>query len=346
MPYSGIRHAVAVALIFLWLSSPLSAPPLAAGPTDPVPLAEWSKTSKVTATWDPLTGSGLLERNGGFVGFTTGQPFMVLDFKTLKRVQAPFMKAGQLMLPADFMAEADAFFALKNPRQKEKYSVATILIDPGHGGKDTGAIGEVNGLRLLEKDLTLEVSRRVMELLKYRYPERRILTTREGDSYPTLEERVAMANAVGLKENEAVIYVSIHANASFNRAARGFEVWYLNPEYRRTVVDAETVKKKGSDIAPILNAMLEEEFTTESIILARKVYDRLKGSIGEASPGRGIRAEEWFVVRNANMPSILIEMGFITHPEEGSLLSASGYLRKIGDAIYNGIVDFIDHFEG
>jgi N-acetylmuramoyl-L-alanine amidase len=342
MPYSGIRPAVAIALVFLCLAAPLHA----AGPAAPVPLAEWSKSSKVSVSWDPLTGSGLLERNGGFVGFTAGQPFMVLDFKTLKRVQAPFMNSGQLMLPADFIAEADGFFALKNPRQKEKYSVATILIDPGHGGKDTGAIGEVNGLRLLEKDLTLEVSRRVMELLTYRYPDRRILATREGDSYPTLEERVAMANAVGLKDNEAVIYVSIHANASFNRNARGFEVWYLNPEYRRTVVDAETVKKKGSDIAPILNAMLEEEFTTESIILARKVYDRLKSSIGDASPGRGIRAEEWFVVRNANMPSILIEMGFITHPEEGSLMSASGYLRKIGDAIYNGIVDFVDHFEG
>jgi len=91
--------------------------------------------------------------------------------------------------------------------------------------------------------------------------------------------------------------------------------------------------------------MLEEEFTTESIILARKVYDRLGVELGPTSPGRGIRPEEWFVVRNAKMPSILIEMGFITNPDEGKLLAGSGYLRRIGDAIYNGIVDFIEYFE-
>ncbi len=290
--------------------------------------------------------SGWIEQNGAYVAFAVDQPFIVMDWKGIVRVGAPYIDKAVLMIPADFAREVTSYFSAKNAPKKEKYSVATILIDPGHGGKDTGAIGEVGGMRLLEKDLTLEVSKRVVDLLAASYPDRRILITRKGDSYPSLDDRVAMANSAGLKNDEAVIYVSIHANASFNKNAKGFEVWYLNPEYRRTVVDAETVKEKGTEIAPILNAMLEEEFTTESIILARKVYDRLSASIGAQSPGRGIRAEEWFVVRNAKMPSILIEMGFITHPEEGSLLAESGYLRKIGDAIYNGIVDFIDHFEG
>ncbi|MFA5853013.1 MAG: N-acetylmuramoyl-L-alanine amidase [Spirochaetales bacterium] len=312
---------------------------------DAVPLIEFGDTARAEISFDPLTASGYLEQNGTFVAFAIDQPFIALDWKNIKRVGAPYLDGSKVMLPIDFTKEVNSYFSGKSAQKKEKYSVATILIDPGHGGKDTGAIGDVGGMRLLEKDLTLEVSKRVVELLKSSYPDRNILITREGDSYPTLDERVAMANSATLKNDQAVIYVSIHANASFNKNAKGFEVWYLNPEYRRNVVDATTMKEKGTDIAPILNAMLEEEFTTESIILARQVYDRLGAAVGAQSPGRGIRPEEWFVVRNAKMPSILIEMGFITNPEEGSLLSGSGYLRKIGDAIYNGIVDFIDSFE-
>ena len=312
---------------------------------DGVSLMEFGETAKAEIAFDPLTSSGYLEQKGVFVAFAIDQPFITLDWKNIKRVDAPYLEGSRVMLPPGFAREVSSYFSGKNAQRKEKYSVATILIDPGHGGKDTGAIGDIGGMRLLEKDLTLEVSKRVVELLKSSYPDRKILITREGDSYPTLDERVAMANSATLKNDQAVIYVSIHANASFNKNAKGFEVWYLNPEYRRNVVDATTAKEKGTDIAPILNAMLEEEFTTESIILARQVYDRLGAAVGAQSPGRGIRPEEWFVVRNAKMPSILIEMGFITNPEEGSLLAGSGYLRKIGDAIYNGIVDFIDNFE-
>lgn len=330
---------IAAALLAILVSASAAA-------LEAVPLLEFGDKIKAGIAWDPLTGSGHIEQNGCFVSFVLDQPFIVMDWKNLKSVGAPYMAEGKVMIPEDFSREVSNYFSMKNAPRKEQYSVATILIDPGHGGKDTGAISEIGGMKLFEKDLTLEVSRRVVDLLRARYPGRNIIITREGDSYPTLDERVSMANSAELKQDEAVIYVSIHANASFNKNAKGYEVWYLNPEYRRTVVDAQTVKEKGADIAPILNAMLEEEFTTESIILARKVYDRLGGALGKQSPGRGIRAEEWFVVRNAKMPSILIEMGFITNPEEGILLAGSGYLRKIGDAIYNGIVDFIDHFEG
>ncbi|MDX9827767.1 MAG: N-acetylmuramoyl-L-alanine amidase [Spirochaetia bacterium] len=334
----ALRRAVLLLILLLSLPARIFS-------SEALSLVEFGKKYQTQVSFDPLTACGQLEQRGVFVSFAPEKPYMILDWQTLRKVEAPYWDKGALMLPAGFVDEASKYFSEKNAPKKEAYSVATILIDAGHGGKDSGAVATINGTRLMEKTLTLEVSRRVADLLRSRYPERKIITTRDDDSFPSLEDRVAMANSAGLGMKETVIYVSIHANASFNKNAKGFEVWYLNPEYRRTVVDAETVREKGSDIAPILNAMLEEEFTTESIILARKVYDRLGTSIGTSSPGRGIRAEEWFVVRNAKMPSILIEMGFITHPEEGKLLSSSAYLRKIGDAIYNGIVDFIEHFE-
>ncbi len=317
----------------------------AAYAADTQPVDVFASGIKASLYFDQLTRTGYIEKNGSFVSFAVDQPYIALDWKAYKAVTAPHIQNDVLVVNADFIEATTSHFGSKKTATKEKYSVAAILIDPGHGGKDTGAIAEYGQTRLLEKDLTLEVSRRVIDLLAGRYSDRRILTTREHDTYPSLDDRVAMANAVPLGPSEAVIYVSIHANASFNKNAKGFEVWYLNPDYRRTVVDAQTVKEKGTDIAPILNAMLEEEFTTESIILARKVYERLGANLSAYSPGRGIRAEEWFVVRNAKMPSILIEMGFITNPEEGGYLASEGYLRRIGDAIYNGIVDFIEHFE-
>jgi len=154
-----------------------------------------------------------------------------------------------------------------------------------------------------------------------------------------------MGNDVQLGINEAIIYVSIHANASFNKSASGYEVWYLNPEYRRTVVDSKKAEGVDKHVLPILNAMLEEEYTTESVFLAKSILGGVTKSIGDLSIDRGIREEEWFVVRNAKMPSVLVEVGFVTNEAEARMLSDPEHLRKLADGIYNGVVDFVDYFE-
>jgi N-acetylmuramoyl-L-alanine amidase len=140
------------------------------------------------------------------------------------------------------------------------------------------------------------------------------------------------------------LFISIHANASFNKNARGYEVWYLSPDYRRTVIDA-TNFTGSAEVVPILNAMMEEEFTTESIIIAQSIMKRFDESIGKLSPSRGIKAEQWFVVRNARMPSVLVELGFVTNLEDARLLSDRSYLMKLSEALYKGAVDFVGNFE-
>jgi N-acetylmuramoyl-L-alanine amidase len=265
-------------------------------------------------------------------------------------IDPPVEGEGGLVFTHKALSVVERAFSDAEAATRSHFSVAAILIDPGHGGKDPGAIGEHvvagNKIRVVEKEITLAVSLKLYTALKARYPEKKILLTRNDDSYPTLEDRVEMANSVELAPNEAIIYVSVHANSSFNKNAKGFEIWYLNPEYRRTLVDSK--KDGGSDkaIAPILNAMLEEEFTTESIILAKDIMTGLQTSVGADSPNRGVRAEEWFVVRNARMPSVLIETGFVTNPEEGKLLTEDAYLSRVADGVYNGLVDFVGYFEG
>ena len=309
----------------------------------------WLREQRARLSWDPLTASGWIERNGDRLAFAVGLPLALWNFSERIPIDPPSEgKDGLTFSPAALDAIGKKFGGADSSASSN-FSIAAILIDPGHGGKDTGAVGEhrLGGstLRVVEKDIALDVGKRVRDALAARYPDKRILLSREGDTYPTLEQRVAMANSVDLGTREAIIYVSIHANASFNKSAKGFEIWYLNPEYRRTVIDGSSVQGTDRSITPILNAMLEEEFTTESIILARDIDARLQEDIGAKSPNRGIRAEEWFVVRNAKMPSVLVEMGFVTNPDEAKLLSSDDYLKKISDGIYTGLVDFVRDFE-
>lgn len=308
-----------------------------------------AKRLKAELLWDPLTGTGAFLRGSSELRFALGSPLLLWNGAELLKLDPPRDSDSGLAFTEASLSAIEERFGAAEAATKSHFSVAAILIDPGHGGKDSGAVGEhlIGGkrLRVAEKDLTLDVSRRVYKALAARFPDKKILITRSGDSYPSLEDRVEMANDVRLADNEAIIYISIHANASFNKSAKGFEVWYLNPEYRRTLVGKDATKKVGEDIAPILNAMLEEEFTTESIILARDIMDGLSAGVGAESPNRGVRAEEWFVVRNARMPSVLVETGFVTNPEEARLLSSEDYLRRLSDGIYTGIVRFVGYFE-
>jgi len=345
-----VKHPLRLpaAALVLWLCA--SAAAAGTGTAAPAALLDASAVAKRLGAelyWDPLTETGSFERNGAELRFSLGSPIALFNGRQILRLDPPEDRGSGLSFSEAAVKAMEGRFGPLP--EKGHFTVAAILIDPGHGGKDTGAVGEhvINGkkLRIAEKDLTLDISKRIYSALAARFPDKKILITRNGDTYPTLDDRVAMANQVKLADNEAIIYISIHANASFSKTAKGFEVWYLNPEYRRTLVGSDTKQKVGEDIAPILNVMLEEEFTTESILLARDIMDGLNSNIGSESPNRGIRAEEWFVVRNARMPSVLVETGFITNPEEAKLLSSGDYLRRLSDGIYTGIVKFVQYFE-
>lgn len=227
------------------------------------------------------------------------------------------------------------------------YSIGAILIDPGHGGKDPGASATfmINGKKttVVEKDINLRVGLKLFDMLSKAYPKKRILMTRSTDKYLSLEERTTIANSVKLGENEAVLYLSVHVNASLDKGATGFEVWYLSPGYRRQVIDSKSSEDKS--LLTILNSMMEEEYTTESILMAKFIEDGINAQVGSQSPRRGIKEEEWFVVRNAKMPSVLVETGFLSNEQEAALLSDDEYLKKMSLGIYNGLGAFITHFE-
>jgi N-acetylmuramoyl-L-alanine amidase len=303
--------------------------------------------------WDPFFGAGTLSAADHNAAFYTGNPgetgFVLLDSREILPVPAPYVRDGLLWFPEAFVAALKQALDTRIADDGSRFRIAAIIVDPGHGGRDAGAVGNhvINGknLRVVEKDITLTTSKMLHARLSSAYPDKRVLLTRDEDTYPTLEDRVNIANSVHLRDNEAIVFISIHANASFNKSARGFEVWYLSPEYRRTVIDRERYED-SAEVIPILNAMLEEEFTTESIMMAQALVNRVEENLGSRIPSRGIKAEEWFVVRNARMPSVLVELGFVSNESDALLMTDEAYLREMSESLYKGIVDFVTAFEG
>lgn len=310
-----------------------------------ISLMEKSKTNGMTIYYDSLSQSGIIEKNGHQLTFRMGEQIVLLDSLQMMITDAPEIKNNQIFVSNKFLSDSEEFFSRKS---ELPFKVGAILIDAGHGGKDPGASKtyKIKGkdVTIREKDINLTVAKMLYERLHAAYPSKQIILTRDKDVYLTLSERTDIANNVKVGENEAVLFVSIHVNSSLNKTSSGYEVWYLSPGYRRTVLDKSSVEVDNS-VYSILNAMLEEEYTTESIMIAQFIMDGLQAQIGKESQARGIKAEEWFVVKNSNMPSVLVELGFVSNEKEALLLNDEKYLKKATLGIYNGIAAFITHFE-
>ena len=310
-----------------------------------ISLLDNCKNTGMTVYWDSLSESGMIEKNGHQLSFRNGEGIVILDSIRMMITDAPELRDNQLYVSKKFLDDSEEFF---NQKSDMPFKVGAILIDAGHGGKDPGALKtyKINGknVTIQEKDITLRVAKMLAERLKTAYPGKQIILTRNKDVFLSLGERTDIANSVKVGENEAVLFISVHVNSSLNKTSSGYEVWYLSPGYRRNVLDKASVDG-DENLFPILNSMLEEEYTTESIMIAKFIMDGLQGQIGKESKARGIRAEEWFVVKNSNMPAVLIELGFVSNEKEALLLNDDKYLKKATLGIYNGIAAFITHFE-
>ncbi len=298
--------------------------------------------------WDPMREVGALWRGNTRISFRPGGYSALVNGSEQIAVRVSRGDDGGLSFDDD---GAQRIIARLRPEvAPEQRRVAAIFIDPGHGGRDPGTIGRhrIDGemFEIQEKHIVLDVSHRLARLLESAFPDRQIVMSRSDDRFLTLEQRTALANAIPLEHNETVLFVSIHANASLNSRARGVEVWYLTPEFRRRdLIDPARVGVSDPGVLTILNTMREEEFTIESVLLARNILAGLYSEVGAHSPNRGIKQEAWYVVREARMPSVLVELGFVTNQEEALNLADDAYLQRLAHGIYNGILNFVAGFE-
>lgn len=218
--------------------------------------------------------------------------------------------------------------------------VKRVVIDPGHGGKDPGALGCIPGV--VEKNVALEVSRRLAKDVREKLGIKAVLT-RDKDVFLSLEERTAMANT-----KNGDIFVSIHANASRNKRCRGIETYFLNLATDNDAImvaarENATSAKNISDLEAILNDLMKNSKINESSRLAACVQGAMVSHLGRKFKhirDNGVKQAPFYVLLGAEMPSILVEIAFISNPTECRWLNSAGYQEALANAIVAGIKDY------
>jgi N-acetylmuramoyl-L-alanine amidase len=221
--------------------------------------------------------------------------------------------------------------------------ISRIVIDPGHGGHDTGTIGPHG---LMEKDLCLDVALRLGKLIEEKLPGAEVIYTRKDDTFIPLEQRTAIAN-----DAKADLFVSIHANSSHDQAARGIETYYLNFSTSADSMEVATRENALSqsslhDLQDIIKKIARNEKIEESKELANDIQDSLTHRlqlVSQNQKNRGVKKAPFIVLIGANMPSVLSEISFISNPNDERLLRKGDQRQRVADGLYRGISAYLEN---
>jgi len=219
----------------------------------------------------------------------------------------------------------------------------TIVLDPGHGGLDVGAKGKFGAV---EKDVTLAISLKLKALIEGNLSYRVVLT-RDKDIDVSLENRAALAN-----NNDAAVFVSLHANGSFRKAARGSETFFLSlnstdEESRKTAYRENTGTEAGQRIVEddkdlvqmILWDMAQSAYVRQSSRLAELIQAELNVLL--QTENRGIKQADFVVLRGVACPAVLVEAAFISNPEEEQKLADDAFQSRVAEAVYRGLYAYL-----
>lgn len=218
-----------------------------------------------------------------------------------------------------------------------------IVLDAGHGGHDSGAIGPTG---VMEKDVVLDVTRRVARLMDESGMGIKVVLSRSGDAFVTLRDRTNFAN-----KQRADLFVSIHANAHPRSVSEGVETYFLSSEASDTEarqiaaiengalqLETPASRQKADAVKSILWDLAQSEFQQESSFLAETVLDSMSRSLRLIN--RGVKQAGFYVLGGAAMPAILIEIGFLTNPREERKLAAAEHREAVAKAIFAGLSDY------
>lgn len=216
-----------------------------------------------------------------------------------------------------------------------------IVIDPGHGGDETGAVGPDG---TFEKDITLAIARKLRALIE-KSTGMRVILTRDSDKVVALDDRTALAN-----NNKADLFVSIHCNSTVHGLAKGAETYFLsmkatdNEARNAAAVENnaigldQSLPNVDNDLKLILWDMAQTEYLAESSRLADTIQQQLNGALGITN--RGIKQAPFRVLMGATMPAVLVEVGFINNPGEEKLMKEGEYQLKIAQSIFESVEKF------
>jgi N-acetylmuramoyl-L-alanine amidase len=240
--------------------------------------------------------------------------------------------------------ELEERLKLKETRSKGR---KIIVIDPGHGGEDPGAVGPA---KTMEKDIVLQISEKIVHLLKP-HPEAKVFLTRKGDYFVPLEDRVKIAREVG-----ADLFVSVHADASFNSGARGTSVYCLSlsgatDEAAKILADKENtsnilggaiVRPASLNKDPKLNQILLDLMQNNSMKESFRFADMLLNDLKEVNRLKysSFRQANFIVLRSPDIPAVLLETSYISNREDERLLTRVDFQDKIAQTVVNSVTRF------
>jgi N-acetylmuramoyl-L-alanine amidase len=225
-----------------------------------------------------------------------------------------------------YMAKADYQHVLQpilTPQAfPEKPALRRIIIDAGHGGKDGGAKNDA--YRLQEKDLTLDVSRRLKSMLERRGYE--VVMTRDSDDFIPLERRPQIANRA-----KGDLFISIHFNAASRTTAEGYETFALTPQYQASSKYSEP----GRGDSRRYDGNDQDPWNT---LLGYHVQRSLVQTMGGTD--RGLKRARFLVLKHLDCPGVLLELGFVSNPETAHKVRASSFRQSLAQSLYDGIIQY------
>jgi N-acetylmuramoyl-L-alanine amidase len=334
---TSLRTIVLILLVFFvgGCATAPRRPGVAMGPDDLKNLCD-----RYSLHWDvdPYTQAVTLIRNRDKAVALVGSPVVMVKGRMVHLSSPVTRNRNMIVVPADFKNKVVDELVREISHAIQKFK--TVVVDAGHGGKDPGAIG-VSGS--YEKTVVLDIARR----LKRRLEEKgvQVIMTRDSDEFISLQERTEIASRAN-----ADVFVSIHANASPARSARGMEIYYLrylkasekeDPQIqvnRRHLFRSMEMSKDSSVLEDIVFDMLYDYKQAESRHLADYVAQNVSRTVRVED--RGSKSSGFFVLRNTLVPAILVETGFLSNRQDEEQLLDSRYRQDLADALAETILRY------
>lgn len=305
-----------------------------------LPTAALAQELKGRESWDSQAQIFYMTSGGHELRVSPQMSVALLDGAAVDLPFPPRMERGRLLLPERLWS--DGLSRWRPPERilpPARDRIRTIVVDAGHGGHDPGAIGR-SGLK--EKNVTLDVARRLRDLLTQ--DGFRVVMTRYDDRFIPLHGRSGIANREG-----ADLFISVHANSSRSRKVTGFEAYYLSEatdDHARALEASENAslpqeigRPTSSESEAILWDLLYTENRLESLELASYACRGLSRQ-GLPVGNRGVKSARFAVLKGAHMPAVLMEVGFISSPDEETRMRRPQYRQRLAEGIRKGILSF------
>ena len=311
-----------------------------------IPIYSLSSQKGFQYQWDPLLQNAIVRGNRGAIKFHVGSEYILNQGALIKLKDKVRFFQGIVVAPvsaSEYLEGLSAPFAYKTPAVSQAlygtrrvaplgvHRIQRIVIDPGHGGRDYGAISPRG---TVEKRLVLDIARMVRDELKKEGLE--VVMTRNSDVFIPLAQRAHIAN-----KKDADFFVSIHANASESRSLRGFEIYYLSEATDDLALALQ--RAENSSLKTIVWDLKETENRRESIHIAKFVTDSVL-QFSEVSDHR-IRSAQFYVLKWTECPAVLVETGYLTNSEDEHRLNNPSYRRQLASGIVRGLLDYKNEFE-